>query len=62
MSIFKELNIEYFYHMTSVQNLDGILDKGLQNHYIQHKKIDISNQDVNNRREKKKPVFGHRIH
>ena len=35
---------------------------GLQNHYNAYKKVDISNQEVNIRREKVEQIYGHKIH
>ena len=35
---------------------------GLQNHYNAYKKVDISNQEVNARREKVEQIYGHKIH
>ena len=54
--------VEYIYHMTHIDNIPGILKYGLQAHGNSHQKIDISNQDVNNRRVRREPVYGKRIH
>ena len=40
------------FHMTDYNNLKNILLHGLQNHYNVYKKVDISNREVNDRREK----------
>ena len=50
------------FHMTHSSNLKNILLYGLQNHYNAYKKVDISNQEVNARREKVKRIYGHKIH
>ncbi|CZE46269.1 DUF4433 domain-containing protein [Campylobacter geochelonis] len=54
--------INYLSHMTSLQNLENILKYGLQNHYTKYKVTDISNTEVNARREVKENIYGHKIH
>lgn len=48
--------------MTHVDNLDSIFRKGLQAHNNPHKKRDISNQNVNARREVRENIYGKKIH
>ena len=50
------------FHMTDRNNLQNILLHGLQNHYNTYKQVDISNQDVNARREKVERIYGRKIH
>ena len=50
------------FHMTDRNNLQNILLHGLQNHYNTYKQVDISNQEVNARREKIECIYGHKIH
>ena len=49
-------------HMTHINNLDTILKHGLQAHNNPYKKRDISNQEVNNRRESRENIYGRKIH
>ena len=50
------------FHMTDYNNLKNILLHGLQNHYDAYKKVDISNREVNDRREKVEHIYGRKIH
>ena len=50
------------FHMTHSSNLKNILLYGLQNHYNVYKKVDISNREVNDRREKVEHIYGRKIH
>ena len=50
------------FHMTHSGNLKNILLYGLQNHYNVYKKVDISNREVNDRREKVEHIYGRKIH
>ena len=45
------------FHMTDYNNLKNILLHGLQNHYNAYKKVDISNREVNDRREKVEHIY-----
>lgn len=49
-------------HMTHIDNLDSIFKYGLQAHGNPYKKRDISNTEVNGRRERKESVYGRKIH
>ena len=50
------------FHMTDYNNLQNILLHGLQNHYNVYKKVDISNREVNDRREKVEHIYERKIH
>lgn len=50
------------YHMTHIDNLEGIFSKGLLAHNNNFKKVDISNKNVNNYREKLEPIYNRSIH
>ena len=50
------------YHMTHIDNLSGILKRGLRSHNAASNKIDISNKDVNARRSKKDTVHHQSLH
>ncbi len=50
------------FHMTDSNNLKNILLHGLQNHYNSYRQVDISNQEVNAKREKVEHIYGHKIH
>ena len=56
------MNIDYLYHMTHINNLDTIFKYGLKSHGNKYVKVDISNRDVNNRREVRESIYGHKIH
>lgn len=49
-------------HMTHIDNLDSIFKHGLLAHNNPYKKRDISNIEVNNRREKRENIYGRKIH
>ena len=55
-------NIAYLYHMTHIENIENIFKYDLKSHNNKHKKVDISNKEVNNRRETTEPIYGHKIH
>lgn len=50
------------FHMTHVENLDSILQNGLFSHNAAPTYLDISNPDVNSRRERTDPVHGKSLH
>ena len=56
------LEINAFYHMTHVNNLDSIIRNGLYPHNNAYKKTDISNIDVNDRRSRLEPIYHKQIH
>ncbi|MFK5937683.1 MAG: DUF4433 domain-containing protein [Sulfurimonas sp.] len=49
-------------HMTHINNLETIFKYGLQAHSNSYKKRDISNKEVNNRRESRENIYGRKIH
>lgn len=49
-------------HITDVNNLAGILEHGLLAHNNPYKKVDISNKDVNARRNITEPVYKKNLH
>ena len=51
-----------FYHLTHLENLENILDKGLYCHSHKHEYIDVSNIDVNSRRDKVENIHKNKIH
>ena len=51
-----------FYHLTHLENLESILDKGLYGHSHKHEYIDVSNIDVNSRRDKVENIHKNKIH
>ncbi len=51
------------FHMTHINNLSSIIQHGLLSHNLVNQPyIDISNQSVNQRREKAETIFNHSIH
>lgn len=62
LRMLSNLNIEYLYHMTHLDNLNTILEYGLYAHGNKYQKKDISNNEVNNRRVKKESVYNKSIH
>lgn len=62
IDMLKQYHIGSLDHMTHIDNLESILKYGLLAHSNPHKKRDISNTEVNNRRNKKESIYGHTIH
>ncbi len=60
--LLNKYGIKYLYHMSHTDNLANILKYGLFPHSNQYKKRDISNPDVNNRRNKREPIYHRKIH
>lgn len=56
------LGISHIYHITHIDNLRDIYKYGLLPHNNVHRKIDISNQAVNARRERSEPIYGKSVH
>lgn len=50
------------FHMTHIDNLKNILKNGLLSHNNPYKKIDISNQSVNQNRNKIEPIYKNNLH
>ena len=65
-NILNRFGIYYLYHLTHKDNLENILRYGLQSHNLAHQnnliKKDISNKDVNKRRQKRDPIYKKSIH
>lgn len=61
---FKDIELHYgsVFHITHIDNLRGILEYGLQSHNNKHKKADISNKDVNQRRDKRETIYYKNLH
>jgi hypothetical protein len=64
--IFGSFGIEYLYHMTAIKNFPGIIEYGLWSHNAAHSKglvsIDISNKQVNSRRNRIIGMVGKNLH
>jgi hypothetical protein len=60
--ILNQYNIKYLFHMTHIDNLASILSHGLYSHNNQYQKIDISDNQVNSRRQKAEPIYHQSIH
>ena len=56
------MKIKYLKHMTHINNLDSIFKYGLLSHNNKFQKIDISNKEVNKRRNKIEPIFHRNLH
>jgi hypothetical protein len=50
------------FHMTHMDNIEGIAKHGLLSHNLAHTKHDISNRDVNARRSRPDPIHNESIH
>jgi len=57
-----QFKIKYLFHMTHIDNLESILSHGLYSHNNQYQKIDISDNQVNARRQKAEPIYHKSIH
>ena len=62
LSIIEKVGIATIDHMTHIDNLDSIFKNGLLAHNNPYKKIDISNKEVNDRRNKLEPIYNKNIH
>lgn len=62
----KRLPFPGFYHMTHINNLKSILEHGLVSHTEAHQNgyvsVDISNQEVNARRQRTENIHGRTLH
>ena len=61
-AILSSYQLDKIYHMTHIKNLSSILSRGILAHGNRYQSADISNQDVNQRRAKREPVYGRRLH
>lgn len=62
INMFKQYHIGSIDHMTHIDNLESILKYGLLAHSNPHKLRDISNSEVNARRNKIEPIYHHNLH
>jgi hypothetical protein len=64
IAVLEKYDVRVFWHMTHRKNVLNILKHGILNHNSSRKfiDIDISNPDVQKRREKEDPIYGHKIH
>jgi hypothetical protein len=58
----KNFGITSIYHMTHIDNLDTIFKHGLLAHGNPYQKKDISDCDVNSRRDRIEPIYNKPIH
>lgn len=62
----KTFGVEYLYHMTHKDNIENVLNNGLLSHNMARNdgfiKTDIADNQVNDRRSKREPIFGRSIH
>lgn len=58
----QEYNIDYLYHITHIDNLNSIIENGLMAHNNEYVKKRIDNENVNENRNRKEPIFGKSIH
>ncbi|CAK0756599.1 hypothetical protein CCP3SC5AM1_2270006 [Gammaproteobacteria bacterium] len=61
-NVLQKLEIEHVFHMTHIDNLRDILNKGLLPHNNPYKKVDISNIPVNDRRNRIEHIYGKNLH
>lgn len=62
LAIMDKLRIATIDHMTHINNIDSIFKYGLLSHNNPHKTIDISNQEVNQRRNRNEPIYNRNVH
>lgn len=62
LAIIEKVGIATIDHMTHIDNLGSIFKNGLLAHNNPYKKIDISNKEVNDRRNKKEPIYNRNVH
>ena len=62
LSIIEKVGIATIDHMTHIDNLGSIFKNGLLAHNNPYKKIDISNKEVNDRRNKIEPIYNRNVH
>lgn len=60
--ILNDYGINYIYHMTHIDNLTNILQNGILAHNNSLVNIDISNKEVNDRRNSIEPIYHRNIH
>src|SRR5690625_285750 len=61
-----EFNIDYLYHITHKDNLNNILQNGLESHNVARErhmiKVDIADNVVNDRRKRKELIYNRSLH
>jgi hypothetical protein len=62
IDILNNYSVNYFYHMTHINNIQSILKYGLLPNGNNYQINDISDLDVNNRRFKLEPIYNKSIH
>lgn len=62
IQIFSRCHINNLFHMTHIDNLKSIFNNGLLSHNNSLKKVDISNKEVNARRDKLEYIYGKNVH
>lgn len=62
VNILGQYGVTTINHMTHIDNLSSILGNGLISHNNPYCKRDISNQEVNARRERIEPIYSKKIH
>ena len=61
-ALIEQLSISTLDHITHIDNLKSILRRGLRSHNNPHQKVDISNREVNARRNTQEPIYHRNIH
>lgn len=61
-TILRNMMKNFIFHMTHIEHLQSIFKNGLLSHNNPYKKHDISNKDVNDRREKHEPIYNKSLH
>ena len=61
---FSKYDISCLWHITHIDNMRSILERGILNHYDAHRfnRADISNAEVQRWREEEEPCFNRKIH
>ena len=62
LDIIERVGIATIDHMTHIDNLGSIFEYGLLAHNNPYKKVDISNKEVNDRRNKEEPIYNRNVH
>lgn len=61
-----EFNIDYLYHLTHKDNLNNILQNGLESHNVARErhmiKVDIADNVVNDRKKRKELIYNRSLH
>lgn len=62
IDILEKLGFKTISHMTHIGNLNNILEYGLLAHNNSYKQVDISNKEVNSRRDRIDPIYKKPVH